>query len=169
MFGLQTPNTGMAVTIDLGETSNIHPRSKLEVGRRLARIALVKLYGKPFEYSGPIYTSMTVEGGGIRLSFAHRGGGLYSRDGGELREFQIAGEDGKFAPAQAIIDQETKATVFVWSKDVPTPKYVRYAWRNNPSVNFYNIDGLPASPFRTDKLPSEGQSDWVLPESLKNP
>ena len=168
LYALRIPNTGMATTIDLGESFDIHPHSKQEVGRRLARLALAKVYGKTVEYSGPIYASTSVDGAGIRLSFAHRGGGLWVRDGGELREFQIAGADRKFVPAQAVIDKETKSTVFVWSNDVPAPRAVRYAWRNNPSVNLYNKEGLPASPFRTDDWPAAERSDWAIPETLQD-
>ena len=166
LYGLRIPNTGMATAIDQGESFDIHPRCKSEVGRRLARVALAKLYGKPIVYSGPVYCGMQIEGAGIRLDFAHQGGGMISKDRGELREFQIAGEDQKFVEAKAIIE---KGTVFVWSNEVPQPKSVRYAWKNNPNVNFFNREGLPAVPFRTDGWPLRDQSDWSLPDTLKDP
>jgi sialate O-acetylesterase len=137
----------MAVTIDIGDPDNVHPKNKQDVGARLARIALAKTYGRPVEYSGPVYASRQVEGQAIRASFTHLGGGLVAR-GGPLQTFVIAGADGKFVPADARIDGDT---VVVASPQVTAPAAVRYAWENYPAgCNLYNAAGLPAAPFRTD-------------------
>jgi sialate O-acetylesterase len=147
---LKLPNTGMAVTIDIGERKNVHPRDKQDVGDRLCRIALANVYGKPIEFSGPVYQSMTVDGHSIRLKFTHVAGGLAAR-GGPLRSFTIAGGDGAFVPADAKIDGDT---VVVSSPAVPNPATVRYAWSNWPEgCNLYNSVMLPAAPFRTDAMP----------------
>jgi sialate O-acetylesterase len=144
---LKLSNTGMAVTIDIGEKKNVHPKDKQDVGDRLSRIALANVYGKPIEYSGPAYDSMTVEGNTIRIKFKHLGGGLVAK-GGDLKTFTIAGADEKFVPATAKIDGDS---IVVSSPDVPSPLNVRYAWMNWPDgCNLYNAAGLPAAPFRTD-------------------
>jgi sialate O-acetylesterase len=146
---LSLKNTGMAVIIDVGDAKDIHPRDKQTVGYRLAQAALAHDYGKTIEYSGPMYKSMKVEGGAIRLSFEHRGGGLVAK-GGDLVGFAIAGADKKFVWAKAKIDGDT---VVVSSDQVAGPAAVRYAWADNPKCNLYNKEGLPASPFRTDDWP----------------
>jgi sialate O-acetylesterase len=152
---LSLPNTGMAVTIDIGEKKNVHPKDKQDVGDRLSRIALAQAYGKPIEYSGPVYDSMSVEGNSIRLKFTHLGGGLASKGGGDLKTFTIAGADGKFVPATAKIDGDT---VVVSSQDVSAPANVRYAWMNWPEgCNLFNAAGLPAAPFRTDRDAAGGK------------
>lgn len=143
------PNTGMAVTIDIGNPDNIHPRDKLDVGLRLARWALAETYHQKVEPSGPLYDSDKVEGDKIRVRFRHAGG-LKTRDGAVPAGFFVAGDDRKFVPAEARIEGNA---VVVWSKDVPRPAAVRYAWADNPSGNLYNAEGLPASPFRTDEWP----------------
>ena len=144
---LAVPQTGLAVAIDIGEAKDIHPRNKQDVGRRLARWALAKTYGKELTYSGPLYKSMKVEGDKIRIHFSHVGGGLVAK-GGALKHFAIAGEDRKFVWAKAVIDGET---IVVSCPQVPAPAAVRYAWANNPEgCNLYNRADLPASPFRTD-------------------
>jgi sialate O-acetylesterase len=147
---LALPNTGMAITIDIGEVEDIHPKNKQEVGRRLALNALHLVYGKEIEYSGPIYTSMQVEGNKIRLHFDHVAQGLVAKDSNELKGFTICGEDKKFVWATAKIDGET---IVVSSPVVAHPVAVRYAWAFNPIANLYNKAGLPASPFRTDTWP----------------
>ena len=145
---LDLPGTGMAVTIDIGDAGNVHPKNKQDVGDRLTRIALAKAYGRKVEYSGPMYESMKVEGNAIRVKFSHVGGGLVAKDG-PLKQFAIAGADGKFVWADAKID---KKTVVVSSPQVTGPVAVRYAWADNPEgCNLYNSDGLPAVPFRTEK------------------
>jgi sialate O-acetylesterase len=143
------PNTGMAVAIDIGDPDDIHPRNKLDVGLRLARWALADTYGLKLEKSGPLYDSFKVEGDKVRVSFRHAGG-LKTRDGAAPAGFYVAGADRKFVPAEARVE---KGEVVVWSKEVPAPVAVRYAWADNPTANLYNSDGLPASPFRTDDWP----------------
>jgi sialate O-acetylesterase len=144
------PNTGMAVTIDIGNPDDIHPRNKLDVGLRLARWALADTYGLKLEKSGPLYDSYKVEGDRVRVRFTHAGG-LKTRDGAAPAGFYVAGADHKFVPAEARIE---KGAVVVWSKEVPSPVAVRYAWGDNPAANLYNSEGLPASPFRTDDWPA---------------
>ena len=146
---LKIPGTGMAVTTDLVENiKDIHPQNKFDVGNRLALWALAKEYGKTdLVYSGPLFKAMKVEGSKIRLSFAHVGGGLKSRDGKPLTEFEIAGADGKFVPAEATIDGDT---VVVEAKEVATPTQARFGWRNVANPNLVNKEGLPASPFQTN-------------------
>jgi sialate O-acetylesterase len=140
------PYTGMAVTTDNGDSLNIHPRNKELVGHRLALWALKNQYGqKELEASGPVYRDQHIEGSRIRLRFDHAKG-LVAKDG-PLTEFTIAGTDGRFVPAQAIIEGET---ILVWSDEVPAPKAVRFAWKHVPHPNLFNAAGLPASPFRTD-------------------
>ena len=143
---LSVPNTGLAVTIDVGDPDNVHPKDKEPVARRLALIALAKTYGSKVEYSGPVYSSMKIEGKSIRIHFTHADG-LTAR-GGPLAWFQIAGADRHFVDAGATIDGDT---VIVKSPQVPDPVAVRYAWDNYPQgANLYNAAGLPAAPFRTD-------------------
>jgi sialate O-acetylesterase len=146
---LALPNTAQAVTIDIGEADDIHPRNKQDVGLRLALAALHTVYGRDVVHSGPAYRAMTVEGSTIRLHFDHVGGGLVADDG-ILNGFAIAGEDREFVWANAVIDGET---IVVSAPDIASPVAVRYAWANNPVVSLYNRDGLPASPFRTDAWP----------------
>ena len=146
---LSVPNTGMAVTTDIGNLKDIHPRNKQEVGRRLALWALAKTYGREdVTYSGPRYKSMTVEGSEIRLSFDYVGSGLMARDEKPLTWFEIAGEDKQFVEAQAMIEDDT---VVVSSDTVVNPVAVRFGWHQSAEPNFVNKEGLPASPFRTDK------------------
>jgi sialate O-acetylesterase len=144
---LSIPNTAMAVTIDIGDKKNVHPKNKQELGDRLAKIARALVYNEKIEYSGPVYESMKVEGDSIRVKFGHTGGGLAAHDG-ELKTFLIAGADQKFVPATATIDGDT---VVVKANEVKDPAAVRYAWNRWPGgCNLYNKDGLPAAPFRTD-------------------
>jgi len=143
---LQLPNTGMAVTTDIGERKNVHPKNKQDVGDRLARIALANVYGEKIEFSGPVYESMKVEGNSIRVTFSHADG-LVAR-AGTLKWFEIAGADGKFVAAEAKIDG---ASVMVSSPEVAAPVAVRYAWVNFPDGgHLYNSAGLPAAQFRSD-------------------
>ena len=140
------PATGMVVTTDIGDLKDIHPKNKQDVGGRLALWALAKVYGRDVVCSGPIYRSMAVEGGKIRLQF-DSAVGLKSADGKPLSCFTIAGADEKFAAADAAIDGET---VVVCAKEVAQPVAVRFAWREDAAPNLANQAGLPASPFRTD-------------------
>jgi sialate O-acetylesterase len=144
---LSVPRSAMAVTIDLGEWNDLHPDNKKDVGERLALAALNLAYGEKNIYSGPLYRSATIEGNKIRISFNHTGSGLAVNNGGELNEFAIAGADKKFVWAKARIEGEQ---VIVWNDTILAPKYVRYAWADNPvNPNLYNKEGLPASPFQT--------------------
>lgn len=145
------PKTGIAVTIDIGDAADIHPKDKQTVGKRLALSAEAIAYGRKIEYAGPQYKSMSLtdNGSAIKLAFDHLGGGLEAK-GDKLTGFAIAGEDKKFVWADAKI---VGNTVVVSSPQVPHPVAVRYAWHINPVCNLYNKAGLPASPFRTDDWP----------------
>jgi sialate O-acetylesterase len=143
---LEIPHTGMAVTVDIGNVKDIHPRNKQEVGKRLALWALAKTYGKQVVYSGPLYESHQIDGDKVRIKFKHAGGGLVARDGKPLSHFEIAGDDGKFVAATATIDD---GAVVVKSDQVPKPTAVRYGWHEEAEPNLSNQEGLPASPFRT--------------------
>jgi sialate O-acetylesterase len=169
---LSLPKTGQAVLIDLGESEDIHPRDKVDVGDRLARIALAKRYGRQVVFSGPMYESKQIDGNKVRIKFDHVEGGLTARrladtypvksilsqvaplvrnsPESELEGFAICGEDRKFVWADAKIEGDT---VVVWSDKVSNPTAVRYGWADNPTCNLYNAAGLPASPFRTDDFP----------------
>ena len=147
LMTLAVPNTGLAVAIDQGDPHDVHPKHKVEVGRRLALWALATSYGKDVVYSGPIYDSMRVEPGKIRVHFRHADGGLVAAEGKPLRGFAVAGSDQTFHWAQAQIEG---GDVVVWSDDVRKPVAVRYAWADSPDATLFNAAGLPASPFRTD-------------------
>ena len=146
---LSIPNTGMAVTIDIGEFNDIHPVKKEPVGDRLALAAQKVAYGdNNVVYSGPIYKSLEIKGNRVILSFTNVGGGLVAK-GGELKCFEICGIDNVYYPAKATIANNK---IVVTSEKVDKPVATRYAWANNPeAVNFYNKEGLPASPFRTNE------------------
>ncbi|MHC5058412.1 MAG: sialate O-acetylesterase [Planctomycetota bacterium] len=150
---LNVANTGMAVTIDIGDAKDIHPKNKQDVGRRLASVILNKTYGKGTPTS-PLCTSSTIEGDKVVLSFEYTGSGLMAR-GGALRSFAIAGADRKFVWADAVIEKRGgRDVVVVSSPRVKAPASVRYAWAWNPSeCNLYSREGMPASPFRTDTWP----------------
>lgn len=143
----QTSNTGMAVTLDIGNFQDIHPKNKQEVGRRLALWALAKDYGKQVVYSGPVYTSMKKEGDRIRLFFDHIGSGLVLKKAAKSR-FRIAGTDTQFLPAEAYIDD---STVVVYHSTIDEPVAVRYNRTNKAKATLFNKEGLPASSFRTDE------------------
>ncbi|MDP4292172.1 MAG: sialate O-acetylesterase, partial [Bacteroidota bacterium] len=141
-------NTGMAVATDSGDSVNIHPRNKTIIGERLAYWALAKDYGfGNVAFSGPVYRSMKVDGKSIQLSFDYAEKGLMAK-GGALKEFEIAGSDKQYYPANAVI-QGNK--VIVSSPQVSKPVYVRFAWKNFMHPNLYNQQGLPAVPFQTEK------------------
>ena len=150
LMTLSVPNTGMAVTIDIGDSGNIHPNNKWDVGHRLALNALSIAYGRRVVKSGPIYTAMYREGRSIRLRFRHVSQGLVAGSMQPLMGFQIAGADRVFHDAEARIDG---GEVIVFSENVEHPVAVRYGWDDDPRCNLYNTDGLPASPFRTDDWP----------------
>ena len=145
---LDLRNTGMAVTVDIGNPTDIHPKNKQDVGRRLALAARAVAYGQELVYSGPIYRQVTREGGELRVWFDHTGRGLRAAGGGALQGFVIAGTDRVFVPAEAKIDGKA---VVVSSSKVSDPVAVRYAWAADPQNNLQNTDGLPASPFRSDR------------------
>ena len=140
---LALENTGMAVTIDIGTPDDIHPKNKQDVGLRLALAARAVAYREKIEYSGPMFRQVTTEGSGMRIWFDHTGSGLVTK-GGKLLGFEIAGKDGKFVPADAIVDG---TTVVVSSGSVARAAQVRYGWKDDPRCNLYNVEGLPASPF----------------------
>ena len=150
-MALSLPNTGMAVTIDIGEADDIHPRNKQDVGYRLALNALYTSYDRPIVYSGPMYKEMRILADTVAISFDHVGSGLTTPDNEMASGFAIAGNDLEFHWADAIIRDNT---VLVYSDKVTNPVAVRYGWADNPTVNLYNQEGLPASPFRTDDWPS---------------
>ena len=159
-FALSETNSGMAVTIDIGNDTDIHPRNKVDVGDRLARWALAKDYGQDVVYCGPLYRTHMVEDSRIRILFDYADGGLIVGQkestnevvevSGPLQNFQIAGADRNFADADAVIDRDT---VLVSAAAVNDPVYVRYCWACAPagSNKLYNASGLPAVPFRTDQ------------------
>lgn len=148
---LALPSTGQAVITDIGETNDIHPRNKQDVGLRLALISLNKTYGyKDQVYSGPTFQNMEIKGDKAIITFDHIDGGLKTTSKyGYVEGFAIAGADGKFVWAKAFIDGDK---VIVYHENISSPALVRYAWSNNPDVNLYNGEGLPAVPFRTDSL-----------------
>jgi len=143
-------NAGIATAIDIGESRDIHPKNKQEVGRRLALVAEAQDYQMKVESSGPVYRSMKVMGDSIQLTFDHVTGGLNAKDG-PLKGFSIAGDDHKWVWADAKIDGNS---VIVSSPMVPHPVAVRYSWATFLDSNLYNGEGLPAFPFRTD--------DWKM-------
>jgi sialate O-acetylesterase len=143
---LELPNTGMAVTIDIGDAHNIHPRNKQEVGRRLALIAKARIYGIAPEVSGPVFAGANREGKALRVHFTSAGSELLAR-GGPVRSLEVAGADKVFYPAAAEIETDT---LLASSPDVSEPVAVRYAWTNAPDANLYSDTGLPAVPFRSD-------------------
>jgi len=146
---LRLPDTGMAVVNDITDLADIHPRNKRDVGLRLALWARAKTYGeKDLVFSGPLFKSAAFEGGRAVVSFEHVGGGLISNDGQPLRWFEIAGEDRIFYKASATIESDRVA---VSSPNVPAPKAVRFGWHQLAVPNLANKEGLPASPFRTDR------------------
>lgn len=148
---LKIPNTAMIITTDLADNlSDIHPSYKWEVGRRLALLALARDYGfKEIVSAGPVYHGMKIKGNKVELSFSSVGGGLVSKDGKTLSDFLIAGKEKKFVPAQAEIKGNK---VIVSSNAVNKPVDVRFAWTETAQPNFYNKEGLPAQPFRTDNI-----------------
>jgi sialate O-acetylesterase len=144
---LSLPSTGLVVTTDVASPDNLHIENKMEVGRRLSLWALARTYHLGnIVYSGPLYQSMTAEGGKIRVYFDSIGHGLASRDGKELNWFEVCGQNSIFYPANVRIDGDT---LIVWSEFVPQPVAVRFGWYESAQPNFINKDGLPAAPFNT--------------------
>jgi sialate O-acetylesterase len=151
----KSKNTGMAVIIDIGESTDIHPKNKQDVGKRLALAAEKVVYGKnDVEFSGPMYDSMKTQGDKIRIKFTHADG--LTAKGGQPKGFQIAGEDKKWHWAKATIQGDE---AIVSANEVEKPIAVRYGWADDPEVNLFNAAGLPACPFRTD--------DWPMSTAMK--
>ena len=146
LMALNEPNTGMAVAIDIGETNDIHPKNKQDVGKRLARWALRDIYGLDVVVSGPLYKDHKIFETNVEVLFEF-GGGMAPADGELILGFEIAGADRKFVPARAVVKGNT---VVVSNPMVRVPVAVRYAWHSDPNCNLVNKAGLPASPFRTD-------------------
>jgi sialate O-acetylesterase len=143
-------NTGMAVTMDIGNPTDIHPTNKQDVGKRLALWALAKTYGNSdLVYSGPIFKSYKIEKNKIRIFFDHVGSGLHVK-GDNLTHFEIAGKEKEFLPAQARIDGNP---IVVFNDKIKSPLAVRYAFHNGDEPNLFNKEGLPASSFRSDDWP----------------
>jgi sialate O-acetylesterase len=144
---LRLANTGMAVILDIGESRDIHPKNKQDVGLRLALGARALTYKQPVEYSGPMFQTATPENGAMRVYLTH-GDGMQARGGGAITGFEIAGADGNYAPGEVKVDGNT---LVVTSAQVANPVTVRYAWADDPVCNLVNQAGLPASPFRGDQ------------------
>jgi sialate O-acetylesterase len=145
---LQVPNTGMAVTTDIGNAKDIHPTNKQDVGLRLAAIALNNVYDKKQVYSGPQYKSQEIKGNQIILTFESIGSGLATPNNDELKGFEIAGADQVFHSAKAIIKDNK---IIVSGQNVQNPVAVRYGWADDDTeINLFNKEKFPASPFRTD-------------------
>jgi sialate O-acetylesterase len=142
---LNLPKTAQAITIDVGEVKDIHPKNKQDVGHRLALIALKNHYGKDIIASGPTVAKISFSKDSATVKFNDLAGGLQFK--GDAFGFELAGEDKVFKPAEAAINGDT---VTVKSADVPAPVSVRYAWRNAPKAALYNKADLPAAPFRSD-------------------
>ena len=153
---LSLPKTGMAITVDIGEVKDIHPKNKQDVGRRLAMWALGDVYGKAVtSTSGPVPSGHQVNADSITVTFRHADRGLVAKSG-DLKGFVIAGEDQQWKSAKAHIVGDT---VVISSSEVTKPVAVRYAWSADPVCNLFNEAGLPASPFRTD--------DWLVEQPAK--
>lgn len=145
-LSLQTPNTGMIVTMDIGNFENIHPANKQDIGKRLAGWALANDYDKDIVYSGPLLKTHEQEGNSLALYFDHIGGGLMAAEGG-LIGFEVAGADGKFVPAEAMIVGDK---VLVSAISITLPAHARYAWVDHGVATLFNKEGLPASSFTTE-------------------
>ena len=147
LLTLSVPNTGMAVTLDIGNVNNIHPADKQDVGKRLALWALAKNYGEDVDYSGPLYKSMEIENNKIILSFDHADGGLVLKPINKESNFIISGADRNFVKADVKIDGDK---LIVFNMNIKNPVAVRYTWSNTAEATLFNKDGLPASTFKTD-------------------
>lgn len=164
-------NVGLVTSIDIGDAADIHPKNKQDLGKRSALCALGNFYGKDIEHSGPFYSGMSKEDNKIRISFSNADSGLMVGEkqglepvselsGGTLKGFAIAGDDGNFVWADAVIEGQT---VVVSSESIADPVAVRYSWASNPLGNLYNRRGLPASPFRTDGVINVGPAPEPTP------
>jgi sialate O-acetylesterase len=148
-MALSLPNTGMVVITDIGDTADIHPKNKQDVGKRLAAVALHDVYEKQGEFTGPVYQLMKIDKNHIVLTFTHTGTGWWVKDKyGYIKGFEAAGADKKFYPAKAVIEGDK---IIVYNETVLNPMAVRYNWADDASEgNLFNKDGFPAAPFRTD-------------------
>ena len=166
LTSLHVKNTGMAVAFDQGNPKDIHPIVKDTVGWRLAQMALGKVYGKKIVYQGPEFRKKTkTRDGSLLLEFANAGTGIIVKDGSSsLSGFMVAGKDGQFYPAEAVIVDNNR--VRVKSNQVNDPVDVRYLWVNSGYINFFNKEGFPALPFRTDKYRLETEGVCVNPEPM---
>jgi sialate O-acetylesterase len=147
-LALALPHTGQAVTIDLGEGKDIHPRNKYDVASRLVRWALVKDYGFDFPYHSPEYRSVVFADGKAKITVDCFGSRLRTFDVEEIRGLMVCGPDRHWRWAQGRVVADNQ--IEVWSDEVRDPIAVRYAWAHNPVCNLYSADGLPMTPFRTD-------------------
>ena len=142
------PDVGLITAIDVGDSSDVHPRDKQTLGLRAAKEAERLVYGRKIVSRGPAFRNMKIEGDKIRIYFDNIGGGLTTKDGKAPNAFAIAGKNGKFVWADAVIDG---SSVVVSSPKVADPVKVRYAWITfRPDLNLCNKEGFPAFPFRTD-------------------
>ena len=141
------PNCGLAVTVDIGDPKDVHPRNKLDVGLRLGLLARAMVYGQKIPSSGPVFSTMDIDGANARLSFDHADGLAIHGSEATLQGFAVAGADRRFVWAEAVIE---KGAVVVSSPQVAVPVAVRYACDDSPVANLVNKTGLPAAPFRTD-------------------
>ena len=163
----EVPNTGMAITIDIGDEKDIHPKNKQDVGDRLARVALHKTYGKKgFAWCGPIFKSCEFRDGKALVKFDTGGSPLAVKGDGPLFGFALTGQDGVPVHADAAI--QGADAVAVSSPKIKEPAMVHYAWAINPrGVNLINAGGLPASPFRFGEVPKFNVFAKYLPEEAK--
>jgi sialate O-acetylesterase len=146
-YSLNYPNTGMAVTIDVGDPYDGHPHNKQAVGYRLALLAENVAYNRKVIANGPVYKSHKISGNLVHLQFKRSESKLVLKEGA-ISGFEVAGEDNQFYPAQASLKN---GEIILSSARVSTPKIARYAWSASPEVSLYNDAGLPAAPFRTDQ------------------
>ncbi|OGV67562.1 MAG: hypothetical protein A3K19_13445 [Lentisphaerae bacterium RIFOXYB12_FULL_65_16] len=163
----EVPNTGMAITMDIGDEKDIHPKNKQDVGDRLARAALHNVYGKTgFAWCGPVFKACEFRDGTARVTFDTGGAPLAVKGGGDLVGFALVGQTGVRVRASAVI--EGTDTVVISSPEAPQPAMVYYAWANNPvGVNLANAEGLPASPFRFGSIPKFDVFAKLLPDEAK--
>ncbi len=147
LLTLSVPNTGMAVTLDIGNVDNIHPADKQDVGKRLALWALTKTYDEDVKYSGPLYKAMKTEDDKIVISFDYADDGLVLKPINGNNNFLIAGADSNFVKADVKIDGNK---LIVYNNEIKNPVAVRYAWSNTAEATLFNKEGLPASTFKTD-------------------
>ncbi len=147
---LKIPHTGMAVTIDVGDKMDIHPKKKAQVGERLARLALADTFGRKIIASAPLFKSMAIEGGRCRIRFSPEGSPIFLRPSNGRNGLEIAASDRNYLPAEAVVDDNS---LIVWKDGLKSPVAVRYAWAADPVCSLFDAEDLPISPFRTDDWP----------------